>query len=196
MIVAMSSGTEWRAWLILAVSFASAPGCETIPSTKVDPYANNPITTRGLLRLPPGSIFLEGIDSVPIDIATVPCLRGKISLPGGQSFSDYVEAALLSELLLADRYANDATVSLHGALNEVSFSFDQPIGFASFGGTWTFSLIVRSSNGKEISVTSNYSYDTGYAPSRCHIAASYLMPAIQELIAKLVTEPNFAELLE
>jgi len=77
----------------------------------------------------------------------------------------------------------------NGRLNSIDFS--------SASGTWNLDLTVSSSNGRSLNVAENYSYTTSfYGETACNQTAQALMPAVQDLIGKVVHAPEFPALLK
>ena len=56
--------------------------------------------------------------------------------------------------------------------------------------------MLKSSNGKSMDVASRYEFTSGFdAITACNQTAQSLGPAVQDLIKKTVTDPQFAVLL-
>lgn len=114
---------------------------------------------------------------------------GPIKTPDGESFADFVKSGFVSELKIAGVYASGAPVQLSGRLDNITFS--------SVGGTWNLGLTVKSSNGRSLSVAEEYSYKSSYyGETACNQTAQALMPAVQDLIAKVVHSSEFPTLLK
>jgi hypothetical protein len=114
---------------------------------------------------------------------------GPIKTPDGEPFADFVRSGLVSELKIAGVYAPSAPVQISGRLDN--------IGFSSVSGTWNLGLTLTSSNGHSMSVSEAYSYTSSYfAETACNQTAQALMPAVQDLIAKVVHSPEFPVLLK
>jgi hypothetical protein len=57
-------------------------------------------------------------------------------------------------------------------------------------------MTIFSSNGKSISVNDHYAFAGNFVGEvACNQTAQALMPAVQDLIGKVVTHPDFAALL-
>jgi hypothetical protein len=113
---------------------------------------------------------------------------GPIKTPDGNTFADFIKEALIDELQIAEIYSIEAPVILTGHLENIDFS--------SNTGEWNLTLSVKSSNEQSISITENYKYTTSFfGETACNQTAQALMPAVQNLISKLVTNPNFSNLL-
>jgi hypothetical protein len=113
---------------------------------------------------------------------------GPIKTPDGEPFSDFIRKALIDEMVIANVFSYKAPVTLSGNLDNIDFS--------SASGTWDLSLTINSSNGKSLSVTENYSYTTSfYGETACNQTAQALMPAVQNLIGRVVRAPEFKSLM-
>ena len=90
---------------------------------------------------------------------------------------------------MAGVFTADAPVQLTGQLNSIDFS--------SVSGAWNLGLTVSSSNGHSLSVAEKYAYTSSYfGETACNQTAQALMPAVQDLIAKVVHAPDFPSLLK
>jgi hypothetical protein len=113
---------------------------------------------------------------------------GPIKTPDGETFSDYIRKAFINDLKIANVFLPNAPVTLTGNLNSIDF--------ASMSGTWDISLSIKSSNGKSITISEDYSYASSFdALSACNETAQALMPAVQDLINKIISHPDFHSLI-
>ena len=114
---------------------------------------------------------------------------GPIKTPDGQTFENFIKKAFVDELKIAESYSASSSITLTGNLDAIDFS--------SNSGTWNLALTVNSSNGNSISVSENYSYTTSfYGETACNQTAQALMPAVQNLIGKVVQNTQFAQLIK
>jgi hypothetical protein len=114
---------------------------------------------------------------------------GPIKTPDGETFADFLRSSLVSELKIAGAYAAGAPVQLTGRLDNIDFS--------SVSGAWNLGLTVFSSNGRSISIAEKYGYTSSYyGETACNQTAQALMPAVQDLLGKLVQAPDFPSLLK
>lgn len=112
-----------------------------------------------------------------------------VKTPDGETFADYIRKALVDEVRLAGIFSTSAPVTLAGNLNSVDFS--------SNVGLWDLSFTMTSSNGKTMTVTEQYEYATSFnGDTACNQTAQAFMPAVQNLVGKVVRSPNFAALLD
>lgn len=115
--------------------------------------------------------------------------KGQFTTPDGETFEEFIRQAFVSELTKAELYAPVAPITLTGRLLTIDFS--QGVADAS----WTFQLELRSSNGHWVTVLERYPIPGGADPASCRQTARALMPAVQDLVAKIVRQPGFSRLL-
>jgi hypothetical protein len=112
---------------------------------------------------------------------------GPIKTPDGEPFSEFVRKAFLDELKIASVYSSSAPLTLTGNLDAIDFS--------SASGGWNLALTVKSSNGKSLSVSENYSFTSSfYGETACNQTAQAFMPAVQNLVGKVVRSQEFLAL--
>ncbi|MCW8880959.1 MAG: hypothetical protein OQL17_00530 [Sedimenticola sp.] len=113
---------------------------------------------------------------------------GPIKTPDGETFEGFVRKALISEMKMAEAYTENGKVILSGVLNRIDFN--------SNSGDWDISLTVTSSNGKSLTIEEKYDYTTSfYGETACNQTAQALMPAVQNVIIKLVSHESFSSLV-
>ncbi len=113
---------------------------------------------------------------------------GPIKTPDRETFEAFVQKALVDQLRLAELHASDAPIRIGGNLDEISFS--------STEGLWSLALTVTDNSGRSFSVREEYSYDTSfYGETACNQTAQALMPAVQNLIGKVVGHPTFEDMI-
>ncbi|MDH6149479.1 MULTISPECIES: hypothetical protein [Paraburkholderia] len=153
----------------------SADNVVALKSTVVNGVGVGAFTQSPMSNQSPNEIMCRGV--------------GPIKTPDGEPFADFVKSGLVSELKIAGVYAPGAPVQLTGRLDSIDFS--------SVSGAWNLGLTVSSSNGRSLSVAENYSYASSYyGETACNQTAQALMPAVQDLIAKVVHSPEFTTLLK
>lgn len=123
-----------------------------------------------------------------------------------EPFSEFIRIALLQELKIANSYSPSSPVTITGNLDAIDFSsigegevfnINPAVSWSSTkSGSWNLALTVRSSNGKSMSVSEVYAYTSSLDPeAACNQTAQALMPAVQDLIGKIVSSPDFAALV-
>ena len=118
---------------------------------------------------------------------------GPISPPDNMSFEAYIQKALADELKVAGKF-DDKTpkITLSGVVEQLTFSSSRGL----TGGSWNIGLRVTSSNGKSSYVSEYYEFNSGFvADTACKQTAEAYLPAVQNLIGKLVKSPEFMALV-
>jgi hypothetical protein len=113
---------------------------------------------------------------------------GPIKTPDGEPFSEFIRKALIDELKIANVFSSAAPITLTANLDAIDFS--------STSGSWNLAMTVKSSNGKSMVVTEAYSYTSSwYGETACNQTAQALMPAVQNLVGKIVRSNEFLALV-
>jgi hypothetical protein len=87
---------------------------------------------------------------------------------------------------------SDVGTKIYGDITNVGFSSTKGI----TNGFWDISIFLTSSNGKTLATSNRYSFKSGFdAITACNATADALTPAVQDLIQKTVTNPEFVKLL-
>ena len=121
-------------------------------------------------------------------------LYGKVSLPYNMTFESYIQQALSDELEVAGMLdEHKPKIILTGDIEKLGFStLTSLLG----GGSWDITLRVNSSNGKSVTISDHYEFDaSGQVWAACAQTASAYMPAVQDLIGKLIVSPDFKALV-
>jgi hypothetical protein len=118
---------------------------------------------------------------------------GPIAPPDNMSFEAYIQNALTDELKVAGKFDEKAPkVTLSGVVEQLAFSSTRGL----TGGSWDIGLRVNSSNGKSNYVSEHYEFNSGFiADTACKQTAEAFLPAVQDLIGKLVKSPEFPTLV-
>lgn len=120
-------------------------------------------------------------------------ITGKILGPDGMSIAQYVEKAFNDEFKLANIYSDNG-IALMGSLTEINFSSGH--GGLLTNGWWDLALSLNSGNGKSIRIANRYEFQSSLDRYvACDRTAQALTPAVQDLIKKVVTNPQFGALL-
>jgi hypothetical protein len=105
-----------------------------------------------------------------------------IKMPHNTPYEKYIRDALIDELKKADAYSLDQIEAgrvITGHLD--TFKLD------SETGSWVIKVTISFKSGEVFTVTENYEHDE----ISCEQFASTLVPAVQELIQKIITDPVF-----
>ena len=112
----------------------------------------------------------------------------RVKTPDGETLQNYIRNALVSELKIAEAYSDNGQNTLTGNLDKMYFREST--------GLWKILLTLTSTNGESITAEENYEFTTSfYADATCDQMAQALMPAVQNLIEKLVRHPRFGQLV-
>ena len=109
--------------------------------------------------------------------------------PDGETFEEFVRKALVDELKIAEVYAAAAPVVLTGRLDAIDFQ-------SGADATWRIKVTLSSSNGKSLSIAEEYGYKSSYyGETACNQTAHALMPAVQNVVSKVVRHADFPSLM-
>ncbi|MDL2284829.1 hypothetical protein LJC19_06790 [Oxalobacter sp. OttesenSCG-928-P03] len=112
-----------------------------------------------------------------------------IRTPDGEGFTQYIQNAFITELELAGIYAPDSPVIITGKITQISLS-------TLARGEWTIKMTLTSNNGRSISAREQMFFKSNIVgESACQVASDYFSFAVQNLLRKLITSPQFALLL-
>src|SRR4249919_1848489 len=118
-------------------------------------------------------------------------LMGPIQATDNMTIPQFVQKAFNDEFKFAGVYADSGT-TLNGTLDRIAFSSTTGL----TGGWWDLSITLNSSNGKSLKAENRYAFKSGFdAITACNQTAQALAPAVQDLIKKAVSDPQFGELL-
>ena len=113
---------------------------------------------------------------------------GPIKTPDGESFEEYIRKALIDQLRLAQIYSPDGAIHISGRLDKIDFS--------SYEGIWYLVVTVTNENNNSFVASENYDYQSSFVgETACNQTAQALMPAVQNLIRKIVSSPEFKAML-
>lgn len=170
----------------LIVCLIILQGCSTYSTNRYSINAGNVVALKAYQDT---KITVGHFTATNPGVKSVTCRAvGPIPTPDGETYENYIRNALISELQIADAYSPEGSVTLTGNLNEITPN--------SVSGNWRLSLTINSSNGRAITVDEIYEFKTSYyGETACNQTAQALMPAVQNLISKLVLNPEFPNLV-
>lgn len=152
---------------------ASVQNVETIKALRISPVAVEKFTT-----------FEPELTSIGCRAA------GPVRTPNEQSFEKIIESALTDELKLAGVYDPKSPAIIKGHLEYITFNSN--IG----AGKWTIKVKISSkANPEGFLVDSQHEFSTNWvADKACQQVAQAFGPAVQDLISKIVSHPQFKSL--
>ena len=155
-------------------------------------YTAVPDNTPLLRAMGPNQVKVE---RVTLAIAFSSTCRGGVTIdpPVNMTFEEYVRSALADELKVAGLYSDvGPRIVLTGTIDELSFSSTKSV----TQGEWHVGLKVTSSNGRSLRVSEHYQFESGFSgESACRRTAEAFLPAVQNLIAKLIRSAEFRALI-
>ncbi len=175
---------------LIALSLAALlSACSTFTTPR---YSINPDTNVALKALGVSGIAV-GNFSGPATFDAGCRAAGPLSPPDGMSHTAYLRKALEDELKVAGVHAESSpNVTLTGKVNKLEFSSARGL----TGGSWDIDVTVTSSNGKSMTAAEHYEFQSGFvADTACKQTSEAYMPAVQNLIGKVVRSPDFKGLV-
>jgi len=113
-----------------------------------------------------------------------------LAVNGAATFADIPRLMLVKQMKDANALDADAPITLTGYLKSLELS-------TTFSGKWEIALDIMSSNGSSMSITEKYDFKTAFGgQAACRNAQDALGSAMQELVDKIIKDPNFHTLLE
>lgn len=172
--------------LTLAAVAILASGCSTYSATRYSISTDNVVALRSLNGK---TLNVGAFSSTTPGQKEIMCRGvGPIKTPDGEPFAEFVRKAFLDELKIANAYSPSAPVTITGNLDAIDFS--------SNSGNWNLALTVKTSNGKSMSVSESYAYTSSfYGETACNQTAQAFMPAVQNLVGKVVRSSEFIALV-
>jgi hypothetical protein len=172
-------------YIVLLLATISLNACSTYA---VQRYSISTDNVMALKEIKDTKINVGTFSSTQNGLNSITCRGvGPIKTPDGETYSEYIRKALIDELKIAEVYSADAPITLTGQLNSIDFS--------SNSGVWNISLTINSSNSRSMTASESYSYTTSfYGETACNQTAQAVMPAVQDLIGKVVRNPEFKSL--
>lgn len=175
--------------ITIAVSALVLSACSTFTPQRYSISADNNIALKAIRS---GNINV-GMFTGPSTFDRACRGAGPIAPPDNMSFEAYIQKALTDELKVAGMFDDKTSkTTLSGVVEHLSFSSSRGL----TGGEWNITLRVNTSNGKSVAVSEHYEFKSGFiADTACKQTAEAYLPAVQNLIGKLVKSPEFNLLL-
>ncbi len=165
-------------------------GCSTFMPDRYHTAADNTVSLR---RVTTKNIGV-GQFSGPTEINTTCRFTRHIGLPDKLTFHGYIQHALEDELKVAGVYdAASPKVVLTGNVEALNYDLG-----LLHGGVWRARITFTSSNGKAVTVSEEYEIPitiTDTDNAACMHTASAFLAVVQNLIGKLVNDPNFSNMI-
>ncbi|MGC2166275.1 MAG: hypothetical protein WA632_09705 [Gallionella sp.] len=163
-------------------------GCQAYSTGRYEPSADNV----GKLHSFTGKTLSVGkFSSTSSVISQVSCnYLFPIKTPDGDHFSDFIRKAIIDELMASNMYSSSSGLSINGNVEDIEFSSSE--------GFWKLSVRVNFSNGKSVEVAENYTFrgNPNAEGAICSESAQQLIPAVQNLIGKIIRSPEFGNFVQ
>ncbi len=175
--------------MLCVVAALSMSACSTYMPQR---YSINADTNVALKAIDAGNINV-GLFKGPTSFDNSCRAAGPIAPPDNMSFEAYIQKALADELKVAGKFDEKSPkITLSGTVEQLAFSSSRGL----TGGSWDIGMKVSSSNGNSTFVTEHYEFNSGFiADTACKQTAEAYLPAVQNLIGKLVKAPEFKSLV-
>jgi hypothetical protein len=175
-----------RVSIVVAISVLS--GCSTYAASR---YSISADTVAALRDLRGQSVRVGDFTAAQPGRTEITCRAvGPIKTPDGEAFEAFIRKALIDELRIAEVYSERAPITLTGRLDSLDFSSGLT------DAAWRVGLTLASSNGRSLTVAEEYKFTSSwYGETGCNQTAHALMPAVQNVIRKIVQHPDFAGLI-
>ena len=176
---------------LFLISIVILVGCETTNSIPYKASTANVIAIQQNLDKDSTKVSLGTISMAPgVEESPLCRLMGPVVVAPGKTLSQYIKDAFLEELFMAQVYSADAPATISGQITDLSFSSVAPA-------NWQITMQVSSNNSPGYSVATKYAFNTSWtAYSACQNVADAFGPAVQDLLKKVVTHPQFAALTQ
>jgi hypothetical protein len=173
--------------LLALASCVVISGCSTYATNRYSISADNVSTLRTVVT---EKVAVGEFTATKPGESSIMCRGvGPIKTPDGEPFETFIRNALISEMKIAEVYAESAPVTITGSLDKIDFS--------SASGKWNLGLTLSSTNGGSFSLEDEYAFSTSfYGETACNQTGQALMPAVQNLITKALSSPDFPALVQ
>ena len=173
-----------RALGIFVLALFMLAGCETFS------FHQYPLSQRNIQKIKE-TLASGDVSSIAVGEFTasspgrfeITCgLNGQITTPRQIAFEKYIRDALIDDLKMANAYSLDQIEAgrvITGNLDSLKLD--------SGTGSWVIKLTITFKSGSFFTVSESYQHDD----SSCEQSTAAFIPAVQELIYKIITDPSF-----
>ncbi|QSQ14786.1 hypothetical protein [Myxococcus landrumensis] len=175
----------FRLLLALAIGI-TLTACQTYTATRYAVSSDNVQTLRTLRqKYPSGSINVASFSAKDGPLREIACRgAGPVAPPDQKTFEQYVQAALVDDLKMAEVYSDKSRVALSASIQSIDFS--------STSGTWTLAALVSTGKQSPFAVSHTANYSSSFmGDNACMLTAQAFMPAVQDFLKKLIASPEF-----
>ena len=177
-----------RKFLLAFSCAALLSACETPTTQRYAISADNSMAIRALNATGVG----VGSFQPPAEFSETCRALGPLKVADNLSHTQYIQKAFQDELKVAGAFAASPRVTLNGKVTKLEFSSSRGLN----GGSWTIDLALTSSNGQAMNVSEYYEFSSGFsAPEACRQTADAFSRAVQNLVGKTVSNPQFPQMV-
>ena len=166
-------------------------GCATTNSIPYKASTNNVISIQNTFKSNNSKVSLgEFVLGNGVEQELTCRLLGPVKVAPGKPLSSYIKEAFQEELFMAQSYDSAASVKIDGVIEKIAFSSVSPA-------NWEIVMRVSSNKFAGYTVAVKYEFDSSFdAFSACRNVADAFAPSVQELLKKVVTHPQFSQLVK
>lgn len=175
--------------ILIAISMvALMSGCSTMTPARYSASADNQMVLRSL---PDASAHISEV-TISTDYNASCRMMGPVQAVDGMTVPEFIGQAMEEEFKMAGIYSTEGS-SLTGDIRRLAFSSVSGL----TGGWWDIEMTLTSPNGESVDAEIRYEFTSGFdAITACNQTAQALGPAVQDLINQLISNPNFAVLVQ
>jgi len=175
---------EW--FLILLIILVS--GCSTMTPARYSVSVDN---NQALKRFEGNKVVLATLEQATSYDANCR-LMGPIQAMDELTIPQFIQKAFNDEFKFANVYDDQRGMKLTGKVDKIEFSSSAGL----TNGWWDLAITLQSPNGRTLRVENRYNFKSGFdAATACNQTAQALGAAVQDLIYKAITDPQFGMLL-
>lgn len=175
--------------IIVAVFVLVLSACSYIPPR----YSISEDNTMELKKLGADNINVGAFTATAEFDDNCSITAGVVGKPDITGFQGYIKKAFIKELQQAGLFDDKAPkITLTGVVEKLSFSSRRDV----YTSSWNITVRLNSSNGKSVRVSVQHDFDAGAgSQADCQIIADNYMPAVQKILGKLISSPEFQSLV-
>lgn len=165
-------------------------GCANFTADRYSPQVGNLEVLRKVGSKPVGVAAFSSTQKADDgqNVSILKCRGAPISPPDNATYAKYVQNALINELQMGSLYDSSSPRQLSGNLDFIDLD--------SINGNWRIQLTVKSNNGAQYTVEDRYKFRSNVVGDfACNQTSNALMPAVQNIISKVIQHAQFSSLL-
>jgi hypothetical protein len=178
----------YKVLILISVTFAIT-ACDTTSSIPYKASTRNIVTIQETLNEDDKVSLVSASYVAGYEPSLLCRLLGDVDVGNGQTIPEYIKSAFEEELFTAGHLDPKSSSQIDVKVENVSFSTVSPA-------YWEIGLRVSSNVDRGFSITSKSNFSTSFAAySACKNASATFGPAVQSALKKVVSHPNFADLV-